>query len=75
VYEITGVAASRKASAAKKIIVGSWHSREEASIQVTDLKSGVVVFAYSYATSNSAHGKQTSAESCAKHLKQAIKPQ
>ncbi len=74
-YEISGVAASQKASTAKKILFGSWHSREEASIQVTDLKSGVVVFAYSYDTSDSAHGKQSSAESCAKHLKEALKPQ
>lgn len=74
-YEITGVAASQKASTAKKIIMGSWHSREEASIQVTDLKTGVVVFAYSYVTSDSAHGKRSSAESCAKHLKEAVKPQ
>ena len=74
-YEITGVASSQKAGKAKKIIMGSWHSREEASIQVTDLKTGVVAFAYSYHTENSAHGKRTSAESCAKHLKEAIKPQ
>ncbi len=74
-YEITGASASQKASTAKKIIMGSWHSREEASIQVTDLKTGVVVFAYSYTTSNSAHGKKSSAESCAKHLKGAVKAQ
>ncbi len=75
VYEITGVASSQKASTAKKLIRGSWHSREEASIQVTDLKKGVVAFAYSYHASDSAHGKRSSAESCAKHLKEAIKPQ
>ena len=74
-YEISGVATSQKASTAKKILFGSWHSREEASIQVTDLKTGVVVFAYSYNTSDSAHGKRSSAESCAKHLKEALKPQ
>ncbi len=74
-YEITGVASSQKASTAKKILFGSWHSREEASIQVTDLKTGVVAFAYSYHASNSAHGKRSSAESCAKHLKEAIKSQ
>src|SRR2546426_8284190 len=72
-YEITGVSSSKKAGAAKKIIMGSWHSREEASIQVTDLKAGVVVFAYSYVTENSTHRKRTSAEACAKHLKNAIK--
>jgi hypothetical protein len=74
-YEISGVASSQKASTAKKVIMGSWHSREEASIKVTDLKTGVVAFAYSYNTTDSAHGKRSSAESCAKHLKEAIKPQ
>jgi hypothetical protein len=74
-YEITGVAASQKASTAKKVIMGSWHSREEASIQVTDLKTGVVVFAYSVLKTDSAHGQRSSAEACTKHLKSAIKPQ
>jgi len=68
-YEIKGVASTQKAGAAKKIIMASWHSREEASIQVIDLKTGVVVFAYSYVNQNSAHGKRSSAEACAKHLK------
>lgn len=74
-YEISGAATTQKAGTAKKVIMGSWHSREEASIQVTDLKTGVVVFAYSYHNENSAHGKKTSAESCAKHLKNAVKSQ
>jgi hypothetical protein len=71
-YDISGHAESQKASTAKKIIMGSWHSREEASIQITNLKSGDVVYAYSYHTSDSAHGKKSSAESCAKHLKSQI---
>jgi len=74
-YELTGTATTQKAGAAKKILMGSWHSKEEASVQLTDLKSGVVVFAYSYHNENSAHGKRTSAESCAKHLKDAVKSQ
>ena len=74
-YEISGVAASQKAGTAKKIIMGSWHSREEASIKVADLNSGLVVFAYSYTNENSAHGKRTAAEACAKHLKDTIKAQ
>jgi len=74
-YEITGVAGSQKAGAAKKIIMGSWHSKEEASIKVANIKTGVVVFAYSYTTENSTHGKRSSAEACAKHLKDAIKSQ
>ncbi len=35
----------------------------------------VVVYAYSYNKSDSAHGKRSSAEPCAKHLKEAIKSQ
>jgi hypothetical protein len=72
-YEITGTSESQKASAAKKIITGSWHSREDASISVADLKSGTVVYAYSYHNDNSAHGKKSSAESCAKHLKDNVR--
>ncbi|MGH9668881.1 MAG: hypothetical protein ACRD3A_02055 [Terriglobales bacterium] len=71
-FEITGTAESQKAGAAKIIIMGSWHSRESASIKVTNLKSGIVVYAYSYNTSNSSHGPRSSAESCAKHLKNKI---
>jgi hypothetical protein len=71
-FEISGHADSVKASTAKKLFMGSFHSDEQASIQVADLKSGEVVFAYSANKSNSAHGKQSTAEACAKHLKDAI---
>jgi len=30
------------------------------------------VYAYSYNNTNSAHGKRTAAESCAKHLKEKV---
>ncbi|MGZ4788033.1 MAG: hypothetical protein ACXVZX_05900 [Terriglobales bacterium] len=71
-FEITGYSETQKAGVAKKLIMGSWHSRESASIKVADLKTGVVAFAYSYNNDNSAHGKKSSAESCAKHLKDKI---
>jgi len=71
-FEITGYSETQKAGAAKKIIMGSWHSRESASIKVANLKTGTIVFAYSYNNDNSAHGKKTSSESCAKHLKEKI---
>jgi len=70
--EINGTAESQKAGAAKKIFIGSWHSDEQASISVTSVSSGEVVYAYSANKKNSAHGKQTTAEACAKHLKEAI---
>jgi hypothetical protein len=71
-YEITGTSESQKAGAAKILITGSWHSKEEASIRMADLKSGEVVWAYSVNKGNSAHGKQSTAEACAKHLKDTI---
>ena len=67
--EIKGTSETQKAGAAKKIFMGSWHSDEQASISVSNLASGEVVFAYSANKKNSAHGKQTTAEACAKHLK------
>ena len=71
-FEISGYSETQKASTAKKLIMGSWHSRESASIKVANLKSGVIAFAYSYNNNDSAHGKRSSAESCAKHLKEKI---
>jgi hypothetical protein len=71
-FEITGYSETQKASTAKKLIMGSWHSRESASIKVANMKSGLIAFAYSYNNDNSAHGKKSSAESCAKHLKEKI---
>ena len=71
-FEIKGGSESQKAGAAKKIFMGSWHSDEQASISVASLESGEVVFAYSANKKNSAHGRQTSAEACAKHFKEAL---
>jgi len=71
-FEISGSAESQKASTAKKVIMLDWHSTEQASVRVTDLKSSEVVFAYSVHKASSAHGKQSSAEACAKHLKEVI---
>jgi hypothetical protein len=72
-YELSGAAESQKASTAKKIIMLDWRSKEQASIKLTDMKSSEVVFAYSVHKASSAHGKQSSAEACAKHLKEAVK--
>ena len=74
-YEITGTSESQKASTAKKVILGNWHSREEASITVSNIKSAEVVWAYSVHEEGSAHGQRSSAESCAKHLKEVIENQ
>lgn len=71
-YVITGTSETEKAGAAKKAIMLNWHSNEQASITVTDNKSGDVVFAYSVNKNSSAHGKRSTAEACAKHLKDSI---
>lgn len=72
-YEITGQSESQKASTAKKIIQWDWRSTEEASINVANIKSGEVVFAYSVHKPSSAHGKRSAAEACAKHLKEVVR--
>lgn len=71
-FEVTGTSETKKAGVAKKLILGSWHSAEQASITVINLKSGVAAWAYSVNKSNSAHGKKSTAEACAKHLKDKI---
>lgn len=71
-FEIAGHSETQKASAAKKVIRWDWHSNEQASIQVTNLKTSEVAFAYSANKQSSAHGKKSTAEACAKHLKEKI---
>jgi hypothetical protein len=71
-YEITGTSETEKAGKAKKLIMWDWHSNEQASIHLSDIKSGDIVFAYSVNKQSSAHGKRSTAEACAKHLKDAV---
>jgi hypothetical protein len=71
-FEITGASETQKASAAKKVLFLDWRSNEQASIKVANLASGEIVFAYSVNKISSTHGKQSTAEACAKHLKEKI---
>lgn len=71
-FLVTGAAESEKASTAKKVLALSWHSNESASIKIVDAKTEAVVFAYSAMKYNSAHGRQSTAEACAKHVKDKI---
>jgi hypothetical protein len=71
-YEISGVAESEKAGWAKMLFLGSQASKEQAGIKVLNLKTQEVVFAYAVNKGNSARGKQSAAEACAKHLKEKI---
>ena len=71
-FLIRGTSESVKASTAKKVIMWNWHSNEEASISVISVASGEVIFAYNANKQSSAHGKRSTAEACAKHLKEKI---
>jgi hypothetical protein len=68
-FEIAGTSETQKSTTAQKIILGKWHSREEASISLSNLKSSEVIWSYSVHKEASAHGKKSTAEACAKHLK------
>lgn len=71
-YEISGVSESEKAGWAKMLFVGSQNSNEQASIKIADLKTGAVIFGYSVHKVNSARGRQSAGEACAKHIKQIV---
>jgi hypothetical protein len=71
-FEITGSSETQKASTAKKVFRLSFRSDEQASISIADIASGEVVFAYSVNKRDSAHGKRSTAEACAKHIKKAL---
>ena len=69
--EVTGNAETKKAGAAK-IIFGSGRSDEDASVKVTNLKTGVVADAFSSHKQDAWNGKKSTAESIAKAIKNKI---
>jgi len=71
-FELSGVTESEKAGWAKTIFLASTATNEQASIKIVNLKTGTIVFGYNVNKSNSARGKQSSSEACAKHLKEKI---
>jgi hypothetical protein len=71
-FEITGVSETEYAGWAKMLFLGSQQSAEEASIKISNLRTGAVVFAYSVNKGNSVRGKQSAAEACAKHIRTKI---
>jgi hypothetical protein len=68
-FVINGNSVSFPASTAKKVLLFSWHSEENAAIAVSDPKTQRVVYAVAYGTTDSAYGERSSAEGCAKELK------
>ena len=71
-YEIKGSAETEKAGWAKMLFLSSDSSNEQASVNVTEIKSGTVVFAYSVHKANSVRGKQSAGEAIGKHLNEAM---
>jgi co-chaperonin GroES (HSP10) len=67
------VSETEKTTWAKVIFLKQTGSKEEASMKVVNIKTGDVVFAYAVHKRNSVHGKQSSAEACAKHLKEIVR--
>jgi len=64
---------SEKSGWARTIFLGQTGSNEEASVRLINAKTTEVVFAYAVNKRNSVHGKQSSAEACAKHLKDVVR--
>ena len=71
-YIISGTSQDKKAGWAKIVFMGNIHSDNSASVTMTDKKTGAIVFAYAVDKKSTLHGQQTTAEACAKHLKNKI---
>ena len=71
-YVLKGTSEEKKPGAAKIIFMGQLHSDNAASVQMMDRTTGAIVFAYAVNKKNTLHGQQTTAEACAKHLKDQI---
>jgi hypothetical protein len=68
-YVIAGTSVDKKAGWAKIVFMGNIHSDNAASVTMTDVKTGAIVYAYAVDKKSTMHGQQTTAEACAKHLK------
>src|SRR5581483_10374814 len=71
-FEISGAAESREASLSQSILINQGGSRERASVNLINLKTGKVVFAYAYDRGYALFGKRSAAEACAKLLRISI---
>jgi hypothetical protein len=71
-FEITGTADKKGAGWAKKVFLGDWRGSASASMQVTNLHTGVVAYADASHRSSANKGLRSSAEKLAKYLKKKI---
>jgi hypothetical protein len=69
-FAISGNSETVKSGWVKALVTGGARADSRGSIMVTNLRTGLVV--YAYAVEDEDGGKQSIAESCAKHLKKRI---
>ena len=70
-YVLEGLSTHEEKGWASKVFLGH-RDTSEATIKLIDIKSGEVVYAYAVHKKNSVRANQSTAEACAKHLKEAI---
>lgn len=70
-YILTGSSLHEDKNWASKIFLGH-RDTSEATVEMIEVKSGEIVWAYAVHKKNSARGNQSTAEACAKHLRDAI---
>lgn len=71
-FEVTGTADKKGAGFAKKWLLGDFRSTTSASMQITNLRTGVVAYADASHRASANKGLRSSAEKLAKYLKKKI---
>lgn len=71
-YELQGIATHHQPGLLQSVLLGQVNTSDRASVKLVNLKTSAVVFAYVANRTNTERGQQTTAESCAKHLKAAM---
>lgn len=80
-YILESTSSHMKSLGGKPSIIEDWtapvlpqsvKAHDDASVRLVNVATGDVVFAYAVDRDNTVHGRQTAAESCARHLKVAI---
>jgi len=80
-YILESTSSHMKSLGVKPSIIEDWiapvfpqsvKAHDDAAVRLVNFATGDVVFAYAVDRDNTMHGRQTAAESCAKHLRAAI---
>ena len=70
-YVLEGLSSHEDKSWASKIFLGH-RDTSEATIKLIEISSGDIIYAYAVHKKNSMRANQSTAEACAKHLKEAV---